>query len=189
MKLIAFFQGTDSLFLIAWPPSKLYKRLYQVWIRLKTRLLNLIVNEYWADHEKIKQNLLDFGIIKPIQVRQDDLWYPKPFPKKSHRGFNVLYYYPGDRANPKLWRWIYGYDIYQIIRNELKERVRWVVLNGSFDMSDIFPIIDFYLRPNRHDGSSRLRRECEINKIPYYWSQENPSILEALRQIEATLKK
>ena len=42
-------------------------------------------------------------------------------------------------------------------------------------MEEVFPIIDLYIHPNRHDGYSRLIRECDIQNIPYYWTHENPN--------------
>jgi hypothetical protein len=56
--------------------------------------------------------------------------------------------------------------------------MNFIKVDGSQDMSKIYPITDFYLRPNRHDGSSRMIRECEINEIPYYHSTKKPDIFD-----------
>jgi len=123
------------------------------------------------------------GIKKKIVVHLDDLKYKNPIPKIPHNRFTILYYWPGDRDNASMWQWIYGYDIYQQIRLRLGDKVDWIVIIANQDMKPIFPIIDFYLRPNRHDGSSRLRRECEIQGIPYYWTRKNPDIKQAIQYI------
>ena len=63
------------------------------------------------------------------------------------------------------------------------ENINFIVVDGSRNMKDVFPVVDFYLRPNRHDGASRLRRECEIQEIPYYWTRRDPSVKEAMEAI------
>jgi len=184
MKLIAFFQGTDALLISRWNfPCRPYKRLYQIWMRIKIKLLNPFINEYWVDHSGLERELRKAGITKIVKLRPDELWYPEPIKKIKHKEFNILYYYPGDRGNAKLWRWVYGYDIYLELKQKLKN-VHWIVVNGTADMMEVLPVIDFYLRPNRHDGASRLRQECEINNIPYYWTREKPNISEIIKQIE-----
>ena len=80
-----------------------------------------------------------------------------------------------------------GYDIYLILRYALSGLVNWIVVNGSSDMSKIYPIVDFYLRPNRHDGMPCMVRECLENLIPYYWSFEKPDIQLAIKKIEGLL--
>ena len=113
MKLIAFFQGTDALLISRWDfPCLLRKRFYQIWVRVRTKLLNPFVTEYWAPNSDIAEELRKAGIKKHIRVQKDNVTYPDPFDKKEHEGFNVLYYWPGDGDNKRLWRWIYGYDIY-----------------------------------------------------------------------------
>ena len=141
-------------------------------------MLDFIVDEYQVDHAVLISDLRKFGIKGRIKVTPAELWYTEPLEKQAHAGFNVLYYWSGDKNNPKLWRWIYGYDIYLELKSRLPF-VNFILVDGTQDMTQVFPIIDFYLRPNRHDGSARLRRECEIQNIPYYWSQSDPSFLAA----------
>ncbi len=187
MKLISYYSGTDSLILVEFPPTKPYKYLYMIACRIRAKLLDLIVDEYQVDHEALIKDLRRFGIKGRIKVVSDPVQYTEPLRKKKHQGFNILFYYPGDRGNSKLWRWIYGYDIYLELKFQLPD-VNFVVVNGKQDMNKVFPIIDFYLRPNRHDGASRLRQECDIQKIPYYWTQREPDINEARSAIERCKK-
>ena len=52
---------------------------------------------------------------------------------------------------------------------ELLHDVNWIVVDGTQDMAKVYPIVDFYYRPTRHDGSPYMIRECRANNIPYYW--------------------
>ena len=61
--------------------------------------------------------------------------------------------------------------------------ITWIRVDGKQDMAKIYPIVDFYLRPNRHDGNPYMIKECEANNIPYYWSKENPNIIDAYEAI------
>ncbi len=147
------------------------------------RLINLFIQEHYVDHKLLGFHLQEFGFKQPIFIHQDSLWHPRPYPKREHAGFNILYYYPRNKKNKHFIDWLYGRDIYLELKQRL-DGINWIVVDGSFDMREVFPIVDFYLRPTRHDGSSRLRRECEINKIPLYWSQQDPDIEEIIEEIE-----
>ena len=93
--------------------------------------------------------------------------------KKKHDGFNILLYMPASK-NKEFTHWLYGYDIYETLRDALGSRVNWIIVDGSQDMSGIYPIVDFYFRPNRHDGWPYMVQECIKNNIPYYWSKSDP---------------
>jgi hypothetical protein len=56
-------------------------------------------------------------------------------------------------------------------------------------MDDIYPLIDFYLRPNRHDGDPRMVRECIENGIPYYHSKSDPSVNDAIIKLKKVFSK
>ncbi|MFQ5772659.1 MAG: hypothetical protein ACE5HX_19140 [bacterium] len=176
--------GSDSLYLIKYPPSRKIKYIYMFCLRLFARLVDFFVQEHYADHRLVKLHLIEFGMKKPIVIVPDNLLYPNLIPKKQHSGFNVLYYFPKRQTNLPFTQWVYGYDIYEQIRDYFGKRVNWIIVNGDSDMNEVFPIVDFYLRPTRHDGSSRMRQECEINGIPYYWSQENPNVEEIKKEIK-----
>ena len=65
-------------------------------------------------------------------------------------------------------------------------RDSWIL--GSLSLI-FYPFVDFYLRPNRHDGPSRIRMECDINDIPYYWTQKNPNKEDAINSIKENYQK
>jgi len=146
------------------------------------RLIQPFVQENYVDHKLLKYELIQKGY-KNIKVVEDKLLHEKPYPKENHEGFNILYYFPKDKKNIKFMKWLYGYDIYEQLVNDL-ENVNWIIVDGSYDMTKIYPIVDFFLRPTRHDGASRMRQECELNNIPYYWSQQNPNIKKAKEEID-----
>lgn len=182
-------QGTDALYLVRFPKhSKKIKYVYMFCLRIVARILDFFAAEHYCDHKLQKYRLIQFGMKKKITVMHDPVWHPKKYPKKKHKGFNILYYCPMRLANGPLWKWVYGYDIYQQLKAELTD-VNWIFVDGTADMSKLFPIVDFYLRPTRDDGSSRLRQECEINNIPYYWSQQEPDINEIRKDIVCARSK
>ena len=189
MKLISFFIGTDALLISRWNfPCRLHRRLYQIYFRVRTWVLDFFVDEYWVPHADLVNELRSAGIMKPIEIRKLDLKYLEKIEKIEHDTFNILFYWPGDRGNAKMWRWIYGYDVFLEIKKKLDTKVFWIIVRGGADLEGIFPRVDFYLRVNRHDGYSRLIDECDIQEIPYYWSRTEPDIEKALAAIEKTIK-
>ena len=64
-----------------------------------------------------------------------------------------------------------------------------IEINGNDDMELIYPIIDFYARPNRHDGNPRMIRECQINNIPYYHSYSDPNLTDLINEQNNTIHK
>jgi hypothetical protein len=55
--------------------------------------------------------------------------------------------------------------------------INWISLNGAANMCEIYPTLDGYIRPNRHDGFPRIIVECMALGIPYFWSEDfNPSV-------------
>lgn len=121
--------------------------------------------------------LQEFGI-PPEKVHL----YPGPvkyskIERKKHDGFNILFYWnPGDGKNLKFKRWKYGVDIFEKIKavyDWYRPDVKFIVVDGSQDLTDILPIVDIYIRPSRHDGAARLVRECEENGIPVFWSNRS----------------
>lgn len=175
--------GSDTLFQIKFPPGIRFRFKVKILIeRIVMRIVSIFVQEHYVDHKFLKYHLLEKGY-KNIRVVPDKMQHDKSYPKIEHKGFNILFYYPKGKKNKEFIRWLYGIDIYERLRDELNG-VNWIVVNGDSDMSKIYPVTDFYLRPTRHDGASRMRQECEIQKIPYYWSQENPDIEEIKEEID-----
>lgn len=173
MKLL--WTGSDALFLIKFPPGiRLRFRMKIIAERILLKLMRTFIQEHYVDHKLLKYHLIQIGI-KNVRVMPDMLTYKEKIPKIKHIGFNILYYHPKGKNNPKFIKWLYGIDIIEKLKKEITG-VNWIRVDGTADMRKIFPITDFYLRPTRHDGASRLRQECEIQEIPYYWSQQNPDI-------------
>jgi len=179
--------GSDTMYLVRYPPFIRFRFKVKIFVmRIVVRLMLPFVQEHYINHEILRKDLSRFGILK-VKVNDwnkhnSNLGYPEPFEKRKHDGVNVYYYLPSGKNNTKFIEWLYGYDIIKkaIV---LFPQYNWVRLDGTNDMSKEFPIMDFYVRPNRHDASSRLSRECEINSIQYYWSQENPDMEELCKRL------
>ena len=160
---IKTWKGTDALTLCCFPPGKLIWYIRILGRRLKWRLIHrfykhIVVSEslgYYLELFGIKQ--YDVVADPPISVNE--------IKRKSHKGVNILYYYPGDRGNRYFKRWVYGFDLYQKLLWSFRD-VKFKVVNGSQDMTEVYPIIDGYIRPNRHDGEPRMVMECEMLGIP-----------------------
>ncbi len=139
-----------------------------------------MIDHHFVVHPRLCKYLIDFGISeRKISVKLDYSkcnHCTKICSKKEHNGINVAYYYPGDRGNKKFKQWVYGKDIIdQII--SMFPGVNWIQLDGTKDICEIYPILDGYIRPNRHDGFPLIIIECLILNIPYYWNEEfHPSI-------------
>ena len=112
------------------------------------------------------------------------------YPKVEHEGFNILYYWPATRkkkGNRVFFEWLYGYDVFaELIW--LIPQATFVIVDGTKDMKEIYPIVDFYLRPNRHDGYPFMVKECIAQDIPFYWSCKEPDITEAYLSIKRAMK-
>ena len=162
---------------------KIQKRPYWYVFRKLVRLLDLFIEGHYCDAENVADNLRKYGTRRPIEILHDKVNHPVKYNKISHDGFNVIYYNPIKRPDKNFTRWLYGLDVIEEVKRQLPY-VNFIELDGSFDMSKIFPITDFMIRPNRHDGASRLRQECDINDIPYYWTNANPNIYDCINSIK-----
>lgn len=185
MKL--FWTGTDSLMLINLSMRKLRKRPYWFVFRILIRIMDFFIEGHYCDSENVADNLKKFGTRKPIIVFHDMVNYPEKFEKIPHDTFNVIYYKP-QKPDKDFTSWLYGLDIIEQVKKRLPE-VNFIELNGGSDMREIYPYADFMIRPNRHDGASRMRQECEINEIPYYWTKSNPNIDECVNAIKYEYKR
>jgi len=185
MKKICWWWGTDALTLVKNPPGNKIWHLKLILYRLKWKLYQRLFDEHWVVHKRLEKYLREFGVKTKIIIKPMPAVYGK-FDKKKHQGFNVLYYCPAKPVNlggMKYIHWVYGYDIFLELQKRFKE-VNYVHVSGGRDMSKIYPIIDFYIRPNRHDGMPRIVLECRRNKIPYYWSAKNPNVDKIINQIK-----
>ena len=172
-KMKILWTGSDVMYLLRYPPFISFGFKLKIFcMRIVVKMILPFVQEHYANSQHLIGELEQFGIsnIKPYN---SELKHPNKYPKKKHDGINIYYYRPYGKKNPDFIDWLYGYDIIVKLGTRYQQFC-WIRLNGLEDMEKVFPIMDFYVRPNRHDGSSRLRRECEINDIPYYWSHESP---------------
>jgi hypothetical protein len=137
--------------------------------RVFTKLADIFCEQHYVVSEHLIAELKPLKLKKKISVLVDPPLHPKKYKKIPHEGFNVLYY-RGLGGNQKFKDWVYGKDLIDKLRKE--QNIKIVEVNGRSDMSMIYPLIDFMVRPNRHDGNPRMVMECEINDIPYYWTKE-----------------
>jgi len=169
MKLL--WTGTDSLMLVDYSRRRLRKKVYWQLFRWFIRPCEIFIQEHYCDADNVASHLKEFGFKKPVYV-VPDRFDPRKYKKLHHVGVNVLYYFP--RGGDRVFReWLYGYDLFLLLKIEYPH-LNFIEVDGTYEMNKIYPIVDFYLRCNRHDGASRMRQECEINEIPYYWSQTDP---------------
>jgi hypothetical protein len=178
MKL--FWTGTDSLMLVDYSMRKWYKKPYWWVFRRIIRFLDkYYVEQHYVDHKNLSSHLLDFGIRSEIKIFPDRIKYDKPLPKVETGSFMILYYNP-EYARPvrEFTRWLYGIDIIEEIKDFFDKyradypEVYFLEVDGRKDLSHIYPRTNFMIRPNRHDGASRMRQECEVQGIPYYWTNQ-----------------
>ena len=171
MKLI--WQGTDVLMCTRYPKqSKWRKYPYMFALRLFAKLADIFVQAHVVVSKHLIEELKPLQLKKPFEIRASEPGC-LDITKREHDGINVLYY-RGIGANQPLLDWIYGYDIYLDIK-ETFPQVNFIEVNGSADMDFLYPIIDFMVRPNRHDGEPRMVMECQDADIPYYWSWSEPN--------------
>ena len=181
MKL--FWTGTDTLMLLDLSQRKLLKKPYWLIFRIIVKILDrFCIEGHFTNSELLKRDLQKFGVKKPIEIHQTPLLHSEAYPKIRHDGFNVLYYCP-PRSDPKFRDWLYGIDLIRKLKKALPQ-INFFCADKSLDMAEVYPLMDFYIRPNRHDGNSRMIRECEIQNIAYYWSNENPDYFEMTQAIE-----
>jgi hypothetical protein len=184
----SIWQGSDSLLLVSMPKElTLNEKYYAIKFRLFARLCDRFAVEHYANGELVEKNLRKFGLKKPITQHQSPLKYGK-LPKIEHEGFNVLFYKP---KYTEFRAWIYGFDIFDTIK-EWCPGVNFIEVNGNHDLSKIYPITDLLIRPNRHDGNSRMVRECQLNDIPCLYTIENPNVywfIEKVKEYAAARNK
>ena len=196
MKKFVQWLGTDALTLVENPPTD----TILWWIKLiayrwKWKILHRFFDMHWIVHERLRQHLLDFGIKnEKISVKIDPPIYPDIYAKKLHVGFVIMYYHPVPAClgGETYIRWKYGIDY---IANTLEhfynnKNIHFIKIDGKQNMAKVYPIIDYMLRPSHHDGMPRMNLECEINDIPYYYSENGqPCMNEIIADINKYYKK
>lgn len=162
-KIVKWWIGTDALTLLCFPPGKWLWYVRIIYQRLFYKIVKNFI-EHWVVGEHLGFYLKEFGITD-YHIIQDPAQYTHVI-KKSHQIKSVLYYYPGNHGNRIFKEWVYGYDVFSILKAEYPD-INWITVNGDKDMSSIYPVIDGCIRPNRHDGISRIILECQEMNIPY----------------------
>ena len=182
MKL--FWTGTDVLFMNTIPPGTRLRFKIKI---LAFRYLAKIMQSFIEANYVVSEHLLSELNLRKMEVMPDRVKYSQKYKKVRHKGIKVLYYHPKDKNNPKFIRWLYGIDIIDHLKVMFPE-VLWIRADGTMDLSKIFPFVDYYVRPNRHDGHPRLIDECIINEIPYYWSKSDPDSNEIIKGLTNIIK-
>ena len=172
-----FWTGTDALMMVDLSKRKLRKRPFWLVMRVIVKFLDRhALESHITNWPGISMELRQFGVKKPIELRLTPLKYTKKLERVPHRSFNILYYKPYG-TYPKFRDWLYGIDLIERLKKDIPE-ANFIEVGLGTDaernMELVYPHIDFMVRPNRHDGYSRMVRECDIQDISYYWSDTNP---------------
>ena len=175
MKLVSYIVGSEARWLTETFPTDKRKIPYLLFVKLRAWILSPFIQEYWVDSDYLVQFIHKFKKNAKTRVVADTIKYSTKYPKIKHDGFNVMYYYPKNEYNKIYCQWVYGKDIIDRLIS-LHPEYNWVKIDGSQDLSKEFPLIDVYIRPNRHDGASRLVQECTIQNIPVLHTQCNPQL-------------
>jgi len=179
--------GTDALTLVKYPPGSFIWHIRILLRRIYYKLIHKYI-DHWIVAEHLGGYLYKFGIHDCCLVIDPPIY--KKIRKRKHRDINILYYYPKCTKNRKFKEWVYGYDIFKKVESFFEGFVNFIVVDGSQNMNMIYSIIDGYIRPNRHDGWSRMLDECEINKIPYYFDGNfNPTVDGVIEFVQKIIKK
>ena len=121
--------------------------------------------------------------------------FPDKYRKKLHVGFVVMYYHPPKAClgGETYIHWVYGIDIIKQVKKVYKDRtndIYFLKVDGSQDMSKIYPVVNYMLRPSRHDGMPRMNIECDNNDIPYYYTEDgNPRFIDIINDISKHYRK
>lgn len=188
--LIHWWKGTDTLKLVMYPPT-LQKTWYvRIFLeRILFKIIEPLFREHWVDHECLAGDLIKFGIkADKISLRYDPVWDDVTINKRKHSKFVVTYFeYHG--GNKYFKDWLYGRDYIQEAINNFKKHkdIKFRPITNKMSKQrilDILAVTDLYIRPNRHDGNSRLAQFCKICKIPTYHSRYDRDPIHLFRSIE-----
>lgn len=168
-------------------PTKITKYPYFLGMTVFSKLADKFVEGHYVVSEHLKSELQPLKLRKPIKVLVDPPKSLTGVVRKPHKGFNILYYRPVG-ANQKFIDWVYGYDVATEASERLPDNCAISECNGNSNMDEVYPYVDFVIRPNRHDGNPRMVMECEQLGIPYYWSKENPNIEDVLNKLHEVIK-
>lgn len=166
-KLIRWWLGSDIWLLYSFPRGR--GKLSVLRHRLKYHLTKNFVDENWLDSEKLLEEFVSIGGERAIVRYHVRGMLTEKVKRIEHEGINIAYYWPKDSGEYQ--EEVYGVDMVKKLIY-FYPQVNWLRLDGTLNMREIYPTLDGYIRPNRHDGGSRLIRECKLNGIPYYRSED-----------------
>ena len=183
-----YFTGSDVQLLNEFPKQlSVLKLPYVLAYRKCMKEALRFAEEIWVVHDHLIPELNKFGITEKIKVFSHPLLHNESYGRKLHEGFNVLYYWHKSISDLEWNKWIYGYDVFLEVKEYFKDNADMQFIEcerfDQYDMKKIYPITDFYLRCNQHDGDARMVQECKIQEIPYYWSWENPDVNGIIEEI------
>jgi len=95
--------------------------------------------------------------------------------------FNIIYYFP---RRVFFRRWVYGYDIIQIIEAIYKGEINII---GVKNISEVYKLdckVDMYIICNRIKGHEFFKNVCDKLKIPGYYSDKEPDVKEIVKLID-----
>lgn len=171
---VKWWMGTDALTMWFFPPGKNF--LMVILHRIKMLLLEPFIYQHWVTGSRLIKSLDKVWFIKSNKVKV--VYWPgnilRVSEKQKHDTFNILYYHP--KNSGKFENWVYGIDVIEGLKERLSQ-VNWMRVDGNQDMRKIYPVIDLYIRPSRHDGAPRINLECQENGIPVLFSEDgNPTV-------------
>jgi len=173
--LIHWWKGTDTLKLVMYPPTKQKLWYVRIWLERQIwKLTEWMIREHWVDHDCLIENLEKFGIdTNKIKVVSDPIWTDKVH-REDHEKFTVMFYRP--RAGNQYFKdWLYGWDVIKkiMMNNSHWQFYRIDQHTSKFTVILLLQTTDIYIRPNRHDGRSRLAEFCKQNGIPVFHSRKH----------------
>ena len=174
--------GSDVMFLNENPPHypkyKIFYRLVlKAWAWIGDRS-GLITKHVVTSEHLIKELKKGLKTKLPIEVRPSEI-KPIAYKKPRNARFTVGYYSPLPKKTFGWQRsyldWLYGKDIISGIQTQFQfNKIQFYPLYSEVDFKNWINSIDCYIRPNRHDGQSRLSMACESYGIPYLESKHDP---------------
>lgn len=174
-------------------PTNWTKYFYFLAMTIFAKIADFFVECHYVVSDHLIPELKPLRLKKKIKVLVDTPADLENIKRKNHKGINILYYCPNKGYVP-FNNWAYGKDIveqfwlrncdeieYCYLKDEIEyisetDGIRIIEVDGKADLRKVYPFVDFYIRPNRHDGQPRMIMECQQLGIPYYWSKENPSL-------------
>ncbi len=176
-RLVRWWLGSDVWLLWAFPYGR--GKFTVMRTRIKHFITKFFVDENWFDSERLLREYTGkFGMRRCTEKHHIRGMFCNKIEKIPHDGaLNVAFYWPKNCSDYQCE--LYGINLIQQLV-AFYQQVNWIALDGSRDMRKIYPMLDAYIRPTRHDGGSRLIRECRLNEIPFYWSEDGKPDLDAM---------